>query len=263
MSGDAPLEGLGVLCTRPSGRGESLHVKLRALGAQVLSIPVLQIVPLEPDPKMRGAFQRLDEFSVVVWVSPVAVELGCELLRDWWPQWPLGVQWLAVGAATAAVLRSYGIEAQDPTLIGKTQNSEGVLQLPALQACAGQRILLIKGGAGRDHLRQTLVERGAEVEEWALYRRVQAAHGDAELQQALDQCRIDAALGFSGETLHHLTEMAGRSKNRLDLIPLFVPGARVAEIARQLGFQNVTSVSGTDDKLMLEALQERFGASSS
>lgn len=260
MSGELNLNGLCVLCTRPSLRSEPLRGKLAELGASPLSIPALEMTPLDCDTTMRGIVQRLDEYATVVWISPAAAELGCGLFRDWWPQWPVGVQWIAVGRGTAAVLEAAGLKAQHPGELGLAQSSDGVLQLPGLADCTNQRILLVKGESGREHLHRTLVDRGAKVDELVLYRRCRPNQGDVELQQALQASRIDVALAFSGESLHNLADMAGRTKNRLDLIPLFVPGARVADIARQLGFQDVTSVPCTDDEVMLEALLDRFGS---
>lgn len=260
MSGERRLDGLSVLCTRPSGRGGSLRAKLRALGATSRHIPVLEIIPLNPDAGMREIAQRLDEYESVIWVSPAAAELGIDFLRDWWPQWPMGVNWVAVGSATASILDSAGLPVLSPADHGLPQSSEGLAAMALFANCEGQRFLIVKGVGGRAHLQQTLTERGAKVDELALYSRSLPDDGASRLERVLEAGQTDAALVFSGDALRSLRDMAGRSKNRLDLVPLFVPGERVVSIARDLGFQDVTPVSGPDDEAMLGALLDRFGS---
>ena len=78
-----------------------------------------------------------------------------------------GVTVAAVGSATAAALRRRGIE---PDLLPEQAVQESLLE--ALGDVAGRRVLIATAEGARDVLASGLRERGAEVDELALYRTV-------------------------------------------------------------------------------------------
>ncbi len=253
MTGDPALKGLRVLLTRPPGRARSLHQALAAGGARVSEIPVLEILPLPLDHVGRTLIQKLDEFEIVIFVSRAAAEIGLEQFSGWWPQWPVGLTWVAVGAGSATRLEAAGLEVLRPDA-GASENSEGVLALPVLQAAAGARILLCRGEGGRGLIAEGLRERGARVEELVLYRREMPARGAAELGELLAGIGIDVILVYSVDSLRNLVKMAGEREKQLKLTRILVPGARVAAAAREMGFRDVIEVPGTADEAMLAAL---------
>ena len=55
--------------------------------------------------------------------------MGLNALADFWPQWPVGIEWLAIGQSTAGVALHQLIE----PIVPKQETSEGLLQLPQLQ----------------------------------------------------------------------------------------------------------------------------------
>lgn len=141
----ASLSGLRIINTRPEQRAAQLTQALEQQGATVFSLPLLETIALELSAVGKECLLNLDRYHSVFVVSPTAAELGLNALADYWPQWPVGIEWLAVGQSTAQVLRSYFIE---PT-IPEQETSEGLLQLPQLQQLTqGQRLLVLRGEGG-------------------------------------------------------------------------------------------------------------------
>lgn len=119
-------------------------------------------------PEARSLWLNLDEFQGVICVSPTAASQLTQALDQYWPQPPVGVQWLCNGPATAETLRQGGLSPQFPAA-GHT--AEDVLALPSTQTVARQKWLVVKGSGGRELYPQVLKERGAEVQTIEVYER--------------------------------------------------------------------------------------------
>lgn len=157
-----------VLISRPDGQADALIAQLRAAGHRPVWVPALVITPLPLSDADRRRLLDLDLYHAVFFVSANAAQQGLTAMADLWPQWPLGVHWLAVGEATAAVIRAAGL---DPVVPTWGFNSEAVLALPCLAEVADKRILICRADTGRDWLAARLRERGAQVDVVPLYRR--------------------------------------------------------------------------------------------
>lgn len=157
-----------VLVTRPDGQARALMARLRAAGHSPLHCPALLIEPLPLSDADRRRLLDLDLYHAVFFVSANAASLALDAMADLWPQWPVGVHWLAVGEATARVIADHGLVPETPE---RGFNSEAVLALPGLRAVAEKRILVCRGETGRDWLAARLRERGAEVAVMPFYRR--------------------------------------------------------------------------------------------
>ncbi|WP_372634723.1 uroporphyrinogen-III synthase [Alcanivorax jadensis] len=161
-----------VLVTRPRGQQQALMDALRHAGHEPLHSPALHIEPLPLSDATRRVLMDLDLFHAVFFASSNAARLALSAMADLWPQWPVGVHWLAVGKATAAEISRWHLQ---PTVPNGGFNSEAVLSLPCLQQLAEKKVLLCRGESGRELLAQTLAERGAEVVTLPFYRRLPSA----------------------------------------------------------------------------------------
>ena len=149
----------------------------------------------------------------------------------------------------------------EPTLVPERMDSEGLLALPGLQDMAGRRVFILRGNGGREHLRDTLRARGAEVDYVEVYRRVCPAT-DSQLMRALLQPgALDVITATSNETLQNLFSMAGASgQPQLRGLPLVVASERQAQLAQELGFeQSAVVAENAGDAALVEAVN-RFAA---
>ena len=231
-----------VLVTRPAGQAQGLIDALMAAGHQVMHQPVLAITGLDSDTDgaiitaLRDRVMHLDRYRHIIFVSTNAVEQGMHWLEQFWPQWPVGLDWHAVGAATAAALASHGIDASEP---GGAMNTEALLAQPGLSRVQGDRVLIVRGVGGREAMAGTLRSRGAAVDYLECYRRVVPYDG-AEHLIALVNNGVDVIVVTSGDSLSNLTQMLSVDViDRARQAVLVVPGERVASLARQQGFQQI------------------------
>jgi uroporphyrinogen-III synthase len=252
------LRGLHVLITRPRGRGETLAAAIRAAGGRVSEVPLLAVEPLDPQ---RDAtlcetadirLQQLDRYDAVIVISINAVLMGLERASRFWPKWPAGPRWYAIGAATAEALRQWDIDAVQPS---NGMYSEALLAQPELQDMEGEQVLLIRGVGGRETLAETLRARGAIVTYAECYRRVEPQL-DASARAALT-APVDVICVNSAETLvnlwNNLPDVARPAACQRALI---VPSARVGEKAQEFGFQRIVVAANAGTVATLDALTE-------
>lgn len=162
-----------VVVTRPAGQQHRLVALLTEAGYQSFHQPALEIKPVPVDGAMQRTLMELDRYHAVFFASVNAARLGLSAMADLWPQWPVGVHWLAVGRATAAELASWHLPATVPE---QGFNSEAVLALPCLQQLREKQVLICRGDSGRELLAQSLQARGARVDALAFYRRHGVSH---------------------------------------------------------------------------------------
>ncbi|MFC6981409.1 uroporphyrinogen-III synthase [Microbulbifer taiwanensis] len=255
------LRGKRILITRPAHQSRGWCDLLCAAGAEVDSIPMLAIEPIDSGPQLQAIKRQIldfDQTDHAIFVSQNAVRLGFDWLEDFWPQLPLGPRYYAIGAATALALQKRGAAcAGGGDGAPDTMDSEALLALPTLQNVADQRILIFRGSGGRTLIGDTLRAR-ARVEYCELYRRALPAHAAGRLAQYA--ARPDAISVHSGETLDNLVQCIHRSgRVALFEVPLVCPSQRVAAQARSLGFDLASAARNAGDAAMLEALQAALG----
>lgn len=246
-----------ILTTRPAAQADRLLQPLQAAGYPVTNIPLLDIEPLELQPQQRQWLLDLDQYHKVVVISPSAARQLLEPLEDYWPQWPVGVDWFTVGAGTRSQLQQAGIDATCPTT---GDRSEDLLALEPLQDLQGQRILLVKGEGGRPLLEQTLTERGARVDSLPLYRRIKPRLAPDQLRE-LVQGDYPLLVITSGEALEHYQEFLQQltdetQRARLQQARwLLLPSPRLEQQARAFGFQQVYSTQGAGADAILGSIR--------
>lgn len=242
--------------TRPQAQAETLKIALLGAGAGVLTVPGLEVFPIQNN-RLETIFLDLDHFQHVIFTSVNSARLGMDKLEEYWPQWPAGVQWYAVGAATAKVMAEHMVQAQLP----EEYNSEGLLALPGLQCLTEQKVLIIKGVGGRTLLPDTLKARGAELLFADVYRRACPpvnASMQAQVKTVLDTGAPLVMVLSSIETFDNLEILLAPSWLQLQKKPLVVVSERIAQHARLKGFQNVRVSPKPDDASVISTLEALF-----
>ncbi len=232
---------LPVLISRPGERAGPLAAAIEARGLAVLRLDVMHLEALPEAPAARTAWLDIDHFHKVVVVSPFAAECLVEALERYWPQLPVGIDYYAVGASTAALLhRRLGVRVHVPSPSAGEDTSEALLRLASLQALGERRVLLVAGEGGRPLIADTLAARGARVTRLALYRR-RLLDPDPRMQARLAAGDYRALVVSSGEILEHLARWCTDAALNQ---PLIVSSARLATLAGRLGFRFPVVASG-------------------
>ncbi len=165
-----PLFGRRVVVTRARAQASGLAARLGELGANVLEAPAITLEELPFQAPDLGAYE----------IVCLTSANGVERLLAGDVRALAGVTVAAVGSATAGALRRRGIE---PDVLPQQAVQESLLE--ALGDVAGRRVLIATAEGARDVLASGLRERGAEVDELALYRTVREPV-DAELVRSAD-----------------------------------------------------------------------------
>lgn len=254
MNSGGKLHGAGILITRPARQAAGLAREIAALGGKPLIFPAIVILPPEDRRALEKAQRELFAYDYAVFVSANAVEYGVGDAAAWPPK----LIAFAPGPGTAAALVAVGVT--NVRVPVTTMDSEGLLKLPEFQTVAGKRIVIFRGGGGRELLSEALASRGASVDHVDCYRRAKPESGAAGLEEALREGRIDAVTLTSSEGLDNLWGILGvEARERFAAIPAFVPHARIAEHARKLGMSR-RIVTAPADAGLIAGLLEYFAA---
>lgn len=252
-----------VLACRPQQQNATWVVFLQEQGLDVLDIPLLQIADIETAANKQAVKEiilKLDAFDYLIFVSQNAVRHAFEWIDDFWPELPEQQLMFAIGSKTAAAIadicKNYYPSSSINLVANQTaMNSEALLEHELMRAPEGKKILIFKGAGGRKFLEQNLRSRGAEVSTCSLYERSLPDEAvDSFTNLELDKAR-DIFVVFSGETLNNLdTALEGNAYPDKKTIPLVVPGERVAELAKNLGFENIHTAENASETSMWHTL---------
>jgi uroporphyrinogen III methyltransferase / synthase len=167
-----PLFDKRIVVTRTRSQASALSGQLRELGADVLEIPTIRIVPVAADDLRREQLRLLSGlYDWIVFTSPNAVDIFFEQFfavhKD---IRALGtIQIAAVGPATTARLRALHIESQKQP---REFTTEALAAEFSDGEIMGRRFLLPRSNLANPVLSASLREHGGQVTEWVLYETV-------------------------------------------------------------------------------------------
>lgn len=251
--------------TRPKAQAAKTQLAFENLGFKVLSVPALEITPVDTSAAVQAIRQRIldfDRYDMAIFVSQNAVHYGCPWLDQFWPQLPTDCQFFAIGSATREALLDAGLPVVGAMAVSEAMNSESLLATEQMAQVRDQRILIFRGEGGRTHLGDSLQARGAQVDYCELYRRALPSAAGQAVAQALSEG--DAWLSVhSGESLQNVVSLLQASKptsppDAWFSWPLLVPGQRVGELAAQMGFSQILVAENATDSAMCEALEKQL-----
>lgn len=219
-----PLDGVGVLVTRPQHQADDLVTAIEAAGGRACRFPVFDVVPRDPV-EVKRAIGSIGPSDIIIFVSANAVRFGLGIIGH--PQPRVA----AIGPATAAALEQAGVTVDIRPAAGFT--SEHLLSEPAFNELSGQAVTIVRGERGRELLAETLRCRGAEVRYLSVYSTRPhsfTAAETAEVVDALRSRRITAVVVMSVATFDHLEQAL--PPDCLDALAgtlLVAPGGRVIQ----------------------------------
>ena len=205
LAGRGVLEGKRILVTRAAHQAGKLSEGLRALGAEPVEVPVLEIHPPADPAPLDRALQTLDSYDWLILTSANALKalVGRAMAWNSFPGRISGLKVAAVGEATAAAVRKAGLRVD---LVPGKYVAEALVECLAGQV-DGKRVLFARAEIARDVIPDALREAGATVDAVDAYRNVMPAHAPELLRAALAQ-GIDAATFTSSSSVTHLADAA-------------------------------------------------------
>ena len=191
----SPLLDKRIIVTRSQEQSQAFADKLAALGATPVVFPTIQFTPLPTD-DIDAALQQIESYDWILFTSANAVDFFFERLKEQRLKNKDSVsasnlqslifdpQVAASGSATAQKLSELGVEVN--YIPGEFVGEKLVEGLGDL---SGKRVLLPRAKLGRPRIAELLREKGAEVDDIALYETITAVPSPTawtELEQGFD-----------------------------------------------------------------------------
>ena len=200
-----PLYGRRVVVTRARAQASGLAATLRDLGAEVVELPAIRIVPRLDAPEVREAVASIGGYDLICLTSPNGVRLLFEALseagRD--SRALAGATVAAIGPGTARALARHGVTAD---IVPERFVAESLVESLGAVEFGGGRALVARAADARDVIPDWLAGRGADVDVVALYETVREQPGEAAVEAALG---ADYVTFTSSSTVRNLTEALG------------------------------------------------------
>jgi uroporphyrinogen III methyltransferase / synthase len=230
-----PLHGEVVAVTRARAQASGLAGRLRELGAEVVETPAIRIQPRPVEGELREAIDRIDEYALVCFTSPNGVRLLFDALAERDARALAGAVVAAIGPGTAAELSHRGVRAD---VVPERFVAEALVEALGPVEVEGRRVLVARAAEARSVLPDALRERGAEVDDVALYETVAEPLTEAQLA---DLERATYVTFTSSSTVRFLVESGARPP----------AGARIVSIGP------VTSATAEEQGLTVDVEAER------
>jgi uroporphyrinogen III methyltransferase/synthase len=233
-----PLHGQRVVVTRARAQASGIARELAAFGAEVIELPAIRIEPLIESDAVRAAVADLHSYALVCLTSPNGVRLLFEAMesqgRD--ARALANAAVAAIGPGTAAALRARGVIAD---VVPERFVAEALAEALEGVDVNGRPALVARAAAARRVLPDALRERGARVDDVALYETVAEEVDPGALDAAQD---ADYVTFTSSSTVRNLLEAVGER---------FPPRARIVSIGP------ITSQTARDAGLTVDVEAER------
>jgi uroporphyrinogen III methyltransferase/synthase len=201
-----PLFGKRVIVTRARRQADGLSARLRALGADAIDLPTIEIRPAADYGPLDRAIAELSSYDWLIFTSANGVRYFVDRLDQSGADLrSLGARICAIGPATRAAVEALHLKVD---LMGKEYVAEGLLEAFAPYDLSGARILLPRAAVARDLVPVELGKRGARVDVVEAYRTV-TPEGAAEQVRAVLARRPHCITFTSSSTVMNFVAAAG------------------------------------------------------
>jgi|JI7StandDraft_1071085.scaffolds.fasta_scaffold00691_3 uroporphyrinogen-III synthase len=238
-----------VLITRPAGKADNLLASLDDVGVPYVYQPL--ITTQQVSIKARD-LRLLASADYIIFVSVCAV--SC--LAAQMDVTRLAAPLFAVGTTTASVLER---QSGHTVIAPADQRSEGLLALAELapEQVQDKHVVIIRGNAGRELIKQGLRARGAKVSYVQSYSRVPLPFDGLMLSDQWRQQSIQGIVVTSNEILNLLFQLVPASEHHwLQQRQWIVVSPRMQESALAAGIpaEHIYQAASANDSALLDAI---------
>jgi uroporphyrinogen III methyltransferase/synthase len=251
-----PLFGKRIVITRARAQAGNLAARLRALGADAVELPSIEIAPAADYAALDAAIANLGSYDWLIFTSANGVRFFLDRLdQSAHDLRAVRGRIAAIGPATKAALEQLHLKVDR---IGGEFVAESLLEAFSAEDLHGKRILLARAAVARDTLPAGLRALGAQVDVAVAYRTVAPADLAARARDLLAGPHKPDWITFtSSSTVQNLIAAVGAPA---------LEGLRVASIgpvtsatARKLGLAVAVEAAEFDEEGLVEAiLSQRY-----
>jgi len=207
-----PLTGKGIIVTRAQEQASDLIRPLQDLGADVVAIPTIEIVPPDSWDACDAAIENLAQYDWLIFTSTNAVRFFFKRLyvKGHSNSELNAAQIAAVGERTQSCLRELGVRVD---LVPEEFRVEGLVKALSAKNIRGQCVLFPKAQETRDVLIRELTEMGAKIDTVPVYKNQPPSQNHvSEIAATLNGHSVDVLTFTSPSTVRNFVEMIGRDK---------------------------------------------------
>jgi len=247
---DGPLSGIRVIITRSPQQIGGLTTALREVGADVITLPLLEILPPADPSGLKRAAADLEGYDWVVFTSANAVEA---LLKETGGDLPPELSVAVVGPATAERLAV--LNGRIPDLEAMRSDAAGLAGELIPHLGARRRILVPQAADARPTLVRALAEADATPTAVVAYDKglpPEAAYRAAELFRGTS---IGWVTFTSSRIVHHFVEVVGKgwARRKKELLAASI-GPVTSATLRELGIEPAAEAERPEDRLLADAI---------
>jgi uroporphyrinogen III methyltransferase/synthase len=251
-----PLFGKRIVVTRAKGQAEALSARLRALGADVIELPTIEIRPAADYEPLDRAIASLSCYDWLIFTSANGVRFILERLdRSAADLRSLRARICAIGPATRAAIEALHLKVD---LMGKEYVAEGLVEAFSAYDLSGKRVLLPRAAVARDLVPAELTRRGALVDVVEAYRTVIPEEAATCTRDLFSAARKPDCITFtSSSTVQNFVAAAGAGA--LAGVKVASIGPVTSKTARSLGIEIAAEARPFTIDGLLEAVLGLFG----
>ncbi len=234
-----PLFGKTIVVTRSREQSSELTARLGELGAAVIEVPSIKILPVEDSAPVMKAIAGIGEYDWILFTSANGVDhFFAHLSGAGLDSRALSANKIcAIGPGTAERLAGRGIRAD---LVPPRFISESIVEsLASLDEIRGKKFLLARADIAPEKMRKDLLRQGASLaDDVTVYRTVQSGiDQDSEIADALVNRKFDCVTFTSSSTVKNFASILKLlGIEDLNGISCVAIGPVTADTAREIGF---------------------------
>jgi uroporphyrinogen III methyltransferase/synthase len=246
VSDSRPLSGKRIVVTRARPQAGALAHRLRALGAEIVECPTIEMQPPEDYAGLDAAIRNFHGYDWLIFTSVNGVEqflARAQHLNQNITESETS-RFAAIGPETARALEAAGIR---NCLVPKRYQAEGILDMLTPESMRNKKVLIPRAAKARDVLPNTLRSWGAQVDVVEAYRTVLPTEGMPEIKILLRGHKLDVITFTSSSTVANFARLfEGQSLGEV------LAGVAVACIG-QITKQTVENLGGRADIVAAES----------
>ncbi|MBQ4615043.1 MAG: uroporphyrinogen-III C-methyltransferase [Akkermansia sp.] len=209
--GRLPLSGRRIVVTRTREQAGSLSSALEALGADVMELPTIRIVPPTDRKDFAAAVVDSPHYDWLIFSSPNGVKRFFEAFYSVYEDIRElgGARIAAVGPGTAAELKKHGlmVDVMPQKAVAEELIAEFDRKGDEFGGVANVTMLWIHSEQGRDIIYKELMKRQAIVDECIAYNTVPETEDPTGARLRLSEEGADVITFTSSSTVHHFMAM--------------------------------------------------------
>lgn len=244
-----------IISTRALDPGDSLPGLLKACGAELHSLPMIDVVPSELNADMVERLKKLEVFDWIFFTSKNGVSNFFKHLIDakGSTELPKTVHIAAIGSKTALELEYYGYA---PNFIGEENTSEELLnQFYETYQPVNLRILLSLGNLADQTLSNRLSVEN-KVSRINVYQTVKPNDADPEIIKLIKNDRYDLIVFTSPSTFHHFCSFYGEDK--LGKLKMASIGTTTTHAMTEAGFEPLFTAKKSNAEGLRDSIIEYY-----